>query len=867
MPSKRSSNAPKKRGGNPRARTSAPQRAAASQLTPVQGDIMGVVLAVVAVAMVVAIVAPSSAVLTAAAHDLLALSFGAGALLVPVALFSFACTFFFGQEGPFSGRVALGLALVVLAILGLLSLNLPGAEAAPDLVFEPARAELAGGYVGGALAWALLSLVGVVVGDVILAGIIVAGVVVCGFSISEAVAKARGALTEVAEEHHARVEARRAQRIIDAAADEELLAQEAAGHPAPSLFDDGAEQPTTFIGDRKTTVLKRGRAQLLDADAADAPAEAAEPKTTLLSRARKRGKDGTADKASAAAPTGALFASDLEEDGAQDAAAKEDAPAKKGKVPSFLQGADARKASKAAQPAGEKRAPQKAPADITRPGDAAEGYELPPLTILRANTEFDGTYANEGELKATAEKLQGTLEEFGLSSRVEGWIAGPSVTTFKISMGEGERVNKIVNLQDDIALSLAAKSVRIFAPIPGTSLVGIEIPNEKPQPVFLSDVLPYAKGGPLDCAFGRDSEGNPIVVDLAGLPHLLVAGTTGSGKSVLLNAIIMSMLMRATPEQVRLIMVDPKRVEFTGYAGLPHLYVPVVTEPRQAASALQWGVTEMERRLKVFEHYKVRDIKTFNKNVDGDKYAEMENPPKHMPYFVIVIDELADLMMVAGKDVESSIVRIAQLGRAAGIHLIVATQRPSADVVTGLIRANIDNRVALSVDNSLNSRIILDQKGAEQLLGKGDMLVKLRGKKPRRAQGCWVSDEEIEECVRFVRSQTSADYHEDILTAVVPTMPGVAGEPGAAKDDDPLVWEAARIVVDSQLGSTSSLQRALSVGYARAGRIMDMLEAKGVVGPANGSKPREVLLDKEGLEDLQRAEQDFSDVLSSGEVE
>ena len=874
MPSKRSSNAPKKRTSNQRGRAAAPKRGAASStLTPVQGDIMGVVLAVVALSMVVAIVAPSSAVLTSAAHDLLALSFGAGALLVPVALFAFAMTFFFGHAGSVSRRVALGLALVVLAVLGMLSLNLPGADAAPDAVFDPAQAELAGGYVGGALAWALLSLVGPLVGNVVLAGVVVAGVVVCGFSISEAVAKARGALSEVAEEHHARVEARRAQRIIDAAADEEILAQEAAGQAAPSLFDDDAAQPTTFIGDRKTTVLKRGRAQLLDEDAAGA-GEDGEPKTTLLSR-RKRGRAAAAaaDKAGKAGePTGALFASDLEEDAAEVAAevATTPAPKKKAGVPAFLQGkgsAPSAKAAKASAPAGERRSVEKAPRDITRPGDAAEGYELPSLSILRDNTEFDGTYANEGELKATASKLQGTLEEFGLTSKVEGWIAGPSVTTFKISMGEGERVNKIVNLEDDIALSLAAKSVRIFAPIPGTSLVGIEIPNEKPQPVYLSDVLPYAKGGPLDCAFGRDSEGNPIVVDLAGLPHLLVAGTTGSGKSVLLNAIIMSMLMRATPEQVRLIMVDPKRVEFTGYAGLPHLYVPVVTEPRQAASALQWGVTEMERRLKVFEHYRVRDIKTFNKNVDGDKYAEMENPPKHMPYFVIVIDELADLMMVAGKDVESSIVRIAQLGRAAGIHLIVATQRPSADVVTGLIRANIDNRVALSVDNSLNSRIILDQKGAEQLLGKGDMLVKLRGKKPRRAQGCWVSDEEIEECVKFVCGQVTADYHEDILTAVVPTTPGAPGEPGAPKDDDPLVWEAARIVVDSQLGSTSSLQRALSVGYARAGRIMDMLEAKGVVGPANGSKPREVLLDKEGLEDLQRAESDFADVLSSGEVE
>ena len=833
MPSKRTSNAARGRGASGKGRGKAPARRPAQPaqaLTKTQTDILGVVLAVTAIAMLVSIVSPSSAVVTSAVHDFLALSFGAAAVLVPVALFVFAMTFFLGDEGPVSGRVALGLALIVLAVMAMLSLNLAEAAASPGVVFEPAVAELAGGYVGGAIAYCLLCLVGQVIGDVVLAGVVLAGVVVCGFSISDAVARARERLGGLADEHHARVEARRAQAIIDAAADAPE-APGAAGTQA-SLFDETGEQATTYIGDRKTTVLKR-RARLLSED------EPAEAPTTLLERGER--------------PAATLFASDAEGDGA-------------GSVPSFLRGGRSKGEKGAAGEKAPRRAPRAergqapaAPESITRPGDADESYQLPPLSILRANPDASGSYGDDEELSATAAKLQATLEEFGLTSRVEGWIAGPSVTTFKISMGEGERVNKIVNLEDDIALSLAAKSVRIFAPIPGTSLVGIEIPNDKPQPVFLSDVLPYAKGGPLDCAFGRDSEGRPIVVDLAGLPHLLVAGTTGSGKSVLLNAIIMSMLMRATPEQVRLIMVDPKRVEFTGYAGLPHLYVPVVTEPRQAASALQWGVTEMERRLKVFEHYKVRDIKTFNKNVDGDKYAEMENPPKHMPYFVIVIDELADLMMVAGKDVESSIVRIAQLGRAAGIHLIVATQRPSADVVTGLIRANIDNRVALSVDNSINSRIILDQKGAEQLLGKGDMLVKLRGRKPRRAQGCWVSDEEIEQTVKFVREQVTADYHEDILTAVVPNAPGAA-EPGAPKDDDPLIWEAARIVVDSQLGSTSGLQRALSVGYARAGRIMDMLEAKGVVGPANGSKPREVLLDKEGLEELKVADAAYEGV-------
>ena len=866
MPSNRSKNAAKKPAKG-RSGKSSQAKGAGIVLTDVERDILGVVLAAVAIAMFVSVVMPSGAVVTSAVGHALKVSFGAGAVLVPVALFLFSTTFFMGEDGPFSGHVAAGLALVVLAVLAMLSLNQPGIGDAPELAMSAGIVEDAGGYVGGFVALWMAKLVGVVVGNVLLVGVIAAGVVICGFSISDAVSRISDGVSiareDVAARRQERIAERAESRQLAAAQRESKTAARAAARAAqpsqPSLFDETGEGQTTFLGDRKTTVLKRGSsrkaavsspsasiadefAQAEDFSDVDQAAEnLLEPRTRKMSKRASKAKSKT-KVMDAVEPKG------------------DDVASASVAVPDFLAtaakqaGADQTSSGSASAAAPER------PTEISRPGDGNESYELPPLSILKENTAFSGSFGDDSDLAGTAQKLQGTLEEFGLSSRVEGWIAGPSVTTFKISMGEGERVNKIVNLEDDIALSLAAKSVRIFAPIPGTSLVGIEIPNDKPQPVFLSDVLPYAKGGPLECAFGRDSEGKPIVVDLSGLPHLLVAGTTGSGKSVLLNAIVMSMLMRATPEQVRLIMVDPKRVEFTGYAGLPHLYVPVVTEPRQAASALQWGVTEMERRLKVFEHYKVRDIKTYNGNVDGDKYADMENPPKHMPYFVIVIDELADLMMVAGKDVESSIVRIAQLGRAAGIHLIVATQRPSADVVTGLIRANIDNRVALSVDNSLNSRIILDQKGAEQLLGKGDMLVKLRGKKPNRAQGCWVSDSEIEETVKFIKEQVTADYHEDILTAVVPNAPGGASPADAPKDDDPLVWEAARIVVDSQLGSTSSLQRALSVGYARAGRIMDMLEAKGVVGPANGSKPREVLLDKEGLEDLKLADAQYKEV-------
>ena len=879
MPSNRSKNAPKKNSGARGSSSRASKAAQTPERGSVTGDLVGIALAVVAIAMVVSIVAPSSAVITSAVGNGLELAFGAGAILFPLALLAFSATFFVEDGTLVSGRIAAGLTLVVLAVLAMLSLNLPGAESMPESVVSATVVKGAGGYVGGFIALALLRFLGVIVGNVVLVGLVVTGIVICGFSISDAVSRINSRLALAGELHRARAEAKAQERELAAQAGDTTRERAPKGRrgkvevPQASLFDETGEGETTFIGDRKTSVLRRrgkaaGAEAATAADEPDAPVESSadgtslfdvdlpwdeplddegEPAQTKLLKGRRKSRGRKAPGEAAPGEAAPGEASSQTSVGT----AEESADGSKAAVPEFLAGVRGERAHMPAPaPAGDK---------ISRPGDSQADYELPPLSILRKNDATDGSYADDSELAKTAQRLQGTLEEFGLTSRVTGWIAGPSVTTFKISMGEGERVSKIVNLEDDITLSLAAKSVRIFAPIPGTSLVGIEIPNEKPQPVFLSDVLPYAQGGPLECAFGRDSEGKPIVVDLAGLPHLLVAGTTGSGKSVLLNAIIMSMLMRSTPEQVRLIMVDPKRVEFTGYAGLPHLYVPVVTEPRQAASALQWGVTEMERRLKVFEHYKVRDIKTYNGNVDGGKYADMENPPKHMPYFVIVIDELADLMMVAGKDVESSIVRIAQLGRAAGIHLIVATQRPSADVVTGLIRANIDNRVALSVDNALNSRIILDQKGAEQLLGRGDMLVKLRGKKPRRAQGCWVSDEEIEQTVAFVREQVTADYHEDILTAVVPNTPGAPGAE-VGKDDDPLVWEAARIVVESQLGSTSGLQRALSVGYARAGRIMDMLEAKGVVGPANGSKPREVLLDKEALEDLKVQEAAYREV-------
>lgn len=904
MPSKRSSNAQQKR----RAKGSGSAgrgRAQRESLVPARGtaanDILGVALIVVSVVMFLSLVTPTSAPVTHALGEFLTLCFGMGAFLCPVALIVFSSTFFVEREGSAGTRVAVGLALVVAAILGILSINVPGAEANPDAVLVAQVAASRGGYVGGGIAWCLLKSVGMTVGNVVLVGVIAAGAIVCGFSLSGAVQRLR----ERYQAFEARHEAARQQRMAGQAGaydayDETLdMAQD----PFASQADAGMAP----IAERRTTVFRRNQATVV-ADAKPAEDEP-EQKTTVLSSAKTKILERRRKKHPPIDEDEAVPAGSVKTDGADAAVAPAvtaplpvvpgERPAAQPAVPDFLRDAkgsgigrkgssdSARKApgekgrasrpgkaagAKAASvqtampivPEGECLSPKgvvaAAPKGVKRPGDGVEDYELPPFSMLSSNPNSANSASSKEELDETKERLQGTLHEFGLSSRVVDYVSGPLVTTFRIEMGEGERVSKIKNLEDDIALTLAAEKVRIFAPIRGTSYVGIEIPNSRRANVHLGDVLPYATGGPLEVAIGRDSAGKPVVADIAKMPHMLVAGTTGSGKSVMINSMVMSLLMRSTPKQVRLIMIDPKRVEFSCYNGLPHLYVPVVTDPRQAASALQWAVSEMERRLKVFERAGARNIKVYNQMCTTGKLSEMDNPPEPMPYIVVVIDELSDLMMTAGKDVEASIVRIAQLARAAGIHLVIATQRPSANVVTGLIKSNIDSRVALKVSSGIDSRVILDETGAERLLGNGDMLFKDRGLAPRRVLGCYTSDDEIESVVSFIRDQAEPDYHNEILSQVVPGQPSAGGGADVAEDDDPLVWEAAQIVVDSQLGSTSGLQRRLKVGYARAGRIMDMLEAKGVVGPPEGSKPREVLLDKGGLEELRSAEAKYREV-------
>ena len=821
-----------------------------------QNDIIGVALAVLAIAMLVSLVAPSSAVVTHAVAEVLFVCFGVGAILCPVSLLLFAITFFVEGEEPLGTRAALGLGLISIAILSLISLFVPGAEADPGLVLDPVVLRDAGGYVGGGISWALLSLLGKPVGLVLLVGLAVLGIIVCGFSISGCIIRLRAGAIHIGE---LRAEARE-ERMAYARSQRSMASEPVQEQPRTTTVLPAGQ--TSFIGARQTSVLtRRPKRQtrrmerqddelaldLLDEDAPEDMGENQPVKTTVIKQDKGPKESKGAKAGKGAARKTRRRASDKERPAQPKGQAASEVA-----IPDFLKNPKA--SSRPKQGSGPKSA--------TRPGEGTEGYELPPLSMLTSNPDSAGSASSREELDETMARLQGTLQEFGLTSRVVDYISGPIVTTFRVEMGEGERVNRIKNLEDDIALTLAAEKVRIFAPIPGTSYVGIEIPNSTRQDVFLGDVLPFASGGPLEVAIGRDSSGKPVVADIAKMPHMLVAGTTGSGKSVMINSMIMSLLMRTTPKQVRLIMIDPKRVEFSCYNGLPHLYVPVVTEPRQAASALQWAVSEMERRLKVFERAGAREIKVYNRMCVSGKLAEMDNPPEPMPYLVVVIDELSDLMMVAGKDVEASIVRIAQLARAAGIHLLIATQRPSANVVTGLIKSNIDNRVALKVSSGIDSRVILDEVGAERLLGNGDMLFKYRGLNMQRVLGCYTSDNEINSVVDFIREQAEPDYHEEILSAVVPGQaPGGATGGGVAEDDDPLVWEAAQIVVESRLGSTSGLQRRLKVGYARAGRIMDMLEAKGVVGPPDGSKPREVLLDEDGLEELRVQDAKYREVV------
>ena len=480
-----------------------------------------------------------------------------------------------------------------------------------------------------------------------------------------------------------------------------------------------------------------------------------------------------------------------------------------------------------------------------------EHYEYPPIELLSKPSKK----TLKGGAKAltdTATKLQKTLYSFGVSAKVENVSVGPAITRYELKPAEGVRVSKIANLADDIALNLAAETIRIEAPIPGKQAVGIEVPNKEKEAVHLREVLDSEdfknNKSKLSIALGKDVAGNVQLADIAKMPHVLIAGSTGSGKSVCINTIITSIIYHAKPSEVKFVMVDPKVVELSVYNGIPHLLIPVVTDPRKAAGALAWAVQEMDDRYNKFASKGVRDLKGYNKAI------EKEYEAGKLPQIVIIIDELADLMMVAKNDVEDAICRLAQKARAAGMHLVIATQRPSVDVITGLIKANIPSRIAFAVSSQVDSRTILDSVGAEKLLGKGDMLYFPSGApKPSRVQGAFVSDEEVEKIVDFIKSNGTATYNEDILESIENTNKSdkeLAQEQAADDDTDPFLMDAIQTVVETGQASTSFIQRRFKVGYARAGRIIDQMEERGIISGYQGSKPREVLMTLDRLNEL-----------------
>ena len=498
--------------------------------------------------------------------------------------------------------------------------------------------------------------------------------------------------------------------------------------------------------------------------------------------------------------------------------------------------------------------------EISKSEEPKKVYHFPPAKLLKSGGRSSFDNSNNDTIRETARTLKSALESFGVKVTITNCSVGPSITRYELQPEQGVRVNKIVSLENDIKMALAAADVRIEAPIPGKSAIGIEVPNKDNQPVYFRDLIDndLFKKFKSNVAFavGKDISGQIVISDIAKMPHLLIAGATGSGKSVCINTLIMSILYKSSPEDVRMIMVDPKMVELTVYNGIPHLLIPVVTDPKKAAGALNWAVDEMTKRYQLFANYNVRNMEGFNKKVE--ELGPNEDPQfKHMYQLIVIVDELADLMMVAHKEVEDSIVRLSQLARAAGIHLVIATQRPSVDVITGLIKANVPSRIAFSVSSGVDSRTIIDMVGAEKLLGKGDMLFYPTGyTKPVRVQGAFISDEEVVSVVEYIKDKSGETTYDDNISKSIESSnvgDGGGSSGGLSADDnnkyDELFEDAARFVIDKDKASIGYLQRMLRIGFNRAARIMDQMEEYGIVGPEEGTKPRKILMNMSEFEE------------------
>jgi DNA segregation ATPase FtsK/SpoIIIE, S-DNA-T family len=504
------------------------------------------------------------------------------------------------------------------------------------------------------------------------------------------------------------------------------------------------------------------------------------------------------------------------------------------------------------------------PTQLAMPVGDSGDYKLPPPELLAQGA---GGEVSLRSVEETQRALEETLAQFSVDASVTGYTAGPTVTRFEIELGPGVKVNRVLSLSNEVKYALASGELRFLAPIPGRSAIGVEVPNRTKRIVTLGDVLKSTEAQrnrhPLAVALGVDISGEAVMANITEFPHVLIAGATNSGKSSCMNSMITSVLTRARPDQVRMILIDPKRVELTHFQGVPHLLTPVVTQPKKAASALGWVVREMEMRYEILAHYGMRNLEFYNDAVARGglvKRSDDDPDPGPLPYILVVVDELADLMMVAPRDVEAAICRIAQMARAVGIHLVIATQRPSVDVVTGVIKANVPSRIAFSVASQQDSRVILDQGGADKLVGQGDMLfLHANSSRPRRIQGAWVTEKEIAAIVGHSRRQGDPSYVEGVTTE---EPSGALGAGAAGGDDDDLLQEALHLVVRSRLGSTSMLQRKLKVGFARAGRLMDLLEQRGVVGPSQGSKPRDVLMTVDELDDTLAAAHAHDDASS-----